>query len=318
MQNKISIIIPAYNVEQYIQRCMDSILASTYRNIEVIAIDDGSTDKTGAILDGYREDNRVIVVHQENRGLVAVRETGIAMASGDFVGFVDGDDAIEPDMYERLLKNAMIEKADISHCGLCVIWPDARKELHYGTGKKIVQSGKDALKELLDGVLFDASLCNKLYKRELLADSCLDATVQSNEDMLRNFTLFSRANRVIFEDFCGYQYWSRENSMSNDAKVIQRNRQVMKARRIIRDNASDEILPYATRLMLSTYIGVINQNYQNKDLQMQELCAECRAMLKKEKKSIPCLIQRQQLAAYLIIYAPWLHRIIYRIYDSRR
>lgn len=319
MQPKITIIIPAYNVEQYIERCITSVLNQTFHFLEVIVIDDGSSDATGTILDELaKKDSRLVVIHQANAGLVMVREKGIALASGDYVGFVDGDDAVDPDMYERLLRNAIETEADISHCGLCVYWDEVTTEPHYGTGKKMVQSSAEALRDLLQGVIFDVSLCNKLYRRELLTESCLDVSVQSNEDLLRNFVLFSRAKSIVYEDFCGYQYWSRENSMSNDAKVVQRNRQVIKVRRIIAEHASEEIYPYAKRLLLSTYVGAINQNYHSSDPQMQALCKECRAELKKEKKNIPYLIRRQQIAAYLIMYAPWLHRWVYKIYDSRR
>lgn len=320
MENtRISIIVPAYNVAAYISRCIDSLLNSTHKNIEIIAIDDGSTDSTGAILDAYAmRDSRIIVIHQDNAGLVMVREKGISLATGDFVGFVDGDDAVDEDMYERLLKNAVEANAEISHCGLCVYEIDGSKIPHYGTGKKLIQNSSDALRSLLDGVLFDASLCNKLYKRNLLPSSCLDVTIQSNEDLLRNFMLFSRASTVVFEDFCGYQYWSRKNSMSNDAKAVTRNRQVIKARKIIFENATEEICPHAKRLLLSTYVGTVNRNYHSKDPKMRELCCECRAILKKEKANIPILIRRQQIAAYLIVYAPWLHRLLYGIYDSRR
>ena len=316
---KISIIIPAYNVETYLERCLDSVLGQTYPNLEVIVINDGSVDGTGEIIDRYaKKDPRIVAVHQANSGLVMVREKGIKIATGDYVGFVDGDDAVEPDMYERLLNNALKEDADISHCGLCVIWSDSRKEPHYGTGHMCTKSGMEALKDLLDGVLFDASLCNKLYRRELLKDSCLDKSIQSNEDLLRNFTLFSRANKVVFEDFCGYQYWSRENSMSNDPKIVQRNWQVIDARKIIYNHASKSIKPHAERLLLSTYVGAINQNFNSMNPNVKALCEECRNELRKKRKGIPLLIKRQQFAAYLILYAPWLHHLVYRIYTSRR
>lgn len=106
--------------------------------------------------------------------------------------------------------------------------------------------------------------------------------------------------------------------MSNDDKVAQRIRQIIKVRQIILDNSFGEVIPHATRLLLSTYISVINQNYQSNDLGVQTICKACKTELKKMRKEIPCLIRRQQIAAYLILYAPWLHRIIYKIYDSRR
>lgn len=319
MNHKISIIIPAYNVENYIARCLDSVLAQTYQNIEIIVINDGSTDKTSEILDAYAaKDSRIVVLHQKNAGLVMVREKGISIATGEYIGFVDGDDAVDEDMYERLLQNALAADAEISHCGLCVYETNGRRIPHYGTGKKLIQNGESALKTLLDGVTFEASLCNKLYKAELLFDSCLDKTIQNNEDLLRNFVLFGRASTVVFEDFCGYQYWSRENSMSNDDKAVQRNRQVIMARRTILENSSLNIYTAAKRLLLSTYVGAVNQSYKSKDPQMKALRQECRSELRKEKKYISYLIKRQQVAAILIVYVPWLHQIVYKIYDSKR
>ena len=259
MQPKITVIVPAYNVEQYISRCINSILGQSHRNLEVIAIDDGSTDRTGFMLDEIAKiDNRLTVVHQKNAGLVMVREKGIAMATGDFVGFVDGDDAVDPDMYERLLNNLLKTDSDISHCGLRVYWDDNTTELHYGTGTRLVQSSANALRDLLQGVIFDPSLCNKLYRRDLLSDSCLDLSIQSNEDLLRNFVLFSRAEKIVYEDFCGYQYWSRKNSMSNDAHAVHRALQIIRARKCIVDHAVAEVHLYAIQAWLSAVVNAVN------------------------------------------------------------
>ena len=318
MQLKITIIVPAYNVEPYIERCITSILSQTFHCLEVIAIDDGSSDATGTILDELaQKDDRLIVVHQKNAGLVMVREKGIAMASGNYVGFVDGDDAVDPDMYERLLNNLLETNADISHCGLCVYWDDDTTELHYGTGKKMVQSSAEALRDMLQGKIFAASLCNKLYRRELLADSCLDTSIQSNEDLLRNFVLFSRANSVVYEDFCGYQYWSRRNSMSNDSHAVRRARQIIQARKCIVDNASEAVKVYAIQAWLS---AVVNAVYGLTFVQEDDAVAAsrtCRKILRSNCGNLNLLIRRQQFAAWLIILSPEIHRVVYRIYQKR-
>lgn len=319
MQPRITVIVPAYNVEQYIDRCITSILNQTFPNLEIIAINDGSSDATGTILDELaQKDQRLVVVHQENAGLVMVREKGIALASGDYIGFVDGDDAVDPDMYERLLNNLLEAEADISHCGLCVYWDPVTTELHYGTSVKLVQSSAEALRDLLKGELFDASLCNKLYKRGLLADSCLDVSIQSNEDLLRNFVLFSRAKSIVFEDFCGYQYWSRKNSMSNDAHVIRRTQQVIQARKCIVDHASDEVKQYAVQAWLSSVVNAVNSLTFVQGKESAAVCRTCRRTLHSNRDGIRFLIRRQQMAAYLILYAPWLHRIVYKLYTRRR
>lgn len=320
MEPKISVLVPAYNVAPWLPSCLDSILAQTYQNLEIIVVNDGSTDNTGTILDSYAKKNgRIVAIHQKNAGLVAARETGIAHATGDYVTFVDGDDTIAPDMYEHLMANALKYKADISHCGMDFVFPDGHIEPHYGTGRLLVQDNIEGLRELLIGELVEPSLCTKLYARYLVTNSCLDKSVLNNEDLLRNFTLFSRANRIVFEDFCGYQYFQRPGSMSKDSsKALQNLKHILRARKLIVDNSSEELYPYAMRLWLSTYINAINQKSDDCDEQMEEFCKECRQVLIREKKNIRHLIKRQQIAAWLIIYAPWLHKIIYRIYKRRR
>lgn len=320
MKPKISVLVPAYNVALWLPSCLDSILAQTYQNLEIIVVNDGSTDNTGTILDSYAKKNgRIVAIHQKNAGLVAARETGIAHATGDYVTFVDGDDTIAPDMYEHLMANALKYKADISHCGMDFVFPDGHIEPHYGTGRLLVQDNIEGLRELLIGELVEPSLCTKLYARYLVTNSCLDKSVLNNEDLLRNFTLFSRANRIVFEDFCGYQYFQRPGSMSKDSSKALRNlKHILRARKLIVDNSSEELYPYAMRLWLSTYINAINQKSDDCDEQMEEFCKECRQVLIREKKNTRHLIKRQQIAAWLIIYAPWLHKIIYRIYKRRR
>ena len=320
MKPKISVLVPAYNVALWLPSCLDSILAQTYQNLEIIVVNDGSTDNTGTILDSYAKKNgRIVAIHQKNAGLVAARETGIAHATGDYVTFVDGDDTIAPDMYEHLMANALKYKADISHCGMDFVFPDGHIEPHYGTGRLLVQDNIEGLRELLIGELVEPSLCTKLYARYLVTNSCLDKSVLNNEDLLRNFTLFSRANRIVFEDFCGYQYFQRPGSMSKDSsKALQNLKHILRARKLIVDNSSEELYPYAMRLWLSTYINAINQKIDDCDEQMEEFCKECRQVLIREKKNTRHLIKRQQIAAWLIIYAPWLHKIIYRIYKRRR
>ncbi|MBR5021166.1 MAG: glycosyltransferase [Oscillospiraceae bacterium] len=320
MLPKISVVVPAYNVAPWIGKTVDSILSQCYTNLEVIAVDDGSADETGEILDGFAaRDPRVVVIHQPNGGLVRARETGIAHASGDYVTFVDGDDTIEPDMYERLMDNALKYDAEISHCGMSFDFPDGRVELHYGTGQVLVQDGLEGLRELLNGQRVEPSLCTKLFARHLLADSCPDPTVLNNEDLLRNFVLFSRAKRSVFEDFCGYHYYQRPGSMSRDpGKVVQSMQHIMKARKLILDNSPEQLRPDAMRLWLSTYVNFLNQYDRSEEPQIRSFCSRCRDVLKKERRNIRCLVKSQQIAACLLLYAPWAHRIVYHVYESWR
>ena len=140
-KNKISVIVPAYNVEKYIEQCLNSISNQTYRNLEIIVINDGSTDRTREIIENLSiKDQRIRVINQENKGLVLTREVGIKLSTGEYITFVDGDDTIKNDMYERLINNLLKYDADISHCGMLFRWPNGKEELHYGTGIIIEQN----------------------------------------------------------------------------------------------------------------------------------------------------------------------------------
>lgn len=318
MDNLISIIVPAYNVAPWLSRCLDSILAQTYNNLEVIVIDDGSTDETPQIIDEYaKNDSRIVAVHQKNAGLVAVRNRGIELASGDWIGFVDGDDAIDLDMYARLLSNALRHHADISHCGVRFSFPDGHEEFHYGTGKIKLQSNFEGQKDLLEGTMIEPGVWNKIYKASLMPDSCLDETILNNEDLLRNFILFRRAERSVYEDFCGYQYYQREGSMSKDkSKVLRIERHIIRARKLIVEHSTEDVYPYAMQLWLGSIVNAINTLTYTNEPEAKQYCRECREVLRKERSHLHYLIKRQQLAAKLILLSPALHRMVYRIYSK--
>lgn len=316
MDNLISVIVPAYNVAPWLPRCLDSILAQTYKKLEIIVIDDGATDETSQIIDEYaKKDGRIVAVHQKNIGLVATREKGIELASGDWIGFVDGDDAIDTDMYERLLTNALKYHADISHCGVCFCFSDGRKELHYGTGKIKIQSNYDGLKDLLEGKFIEPGLWNKIYKASLMENSCIDKEVLNNEDLLRNFILFGKAKKSVYEDFCGYQYYQREGSMSKDKRrIICTERHIMHARHLIVEHSTKEIYPFAMQTWLGSVVNSINTLVDSNESEAKQFCRECRGILRKEQGHIHYLIKRQQLAARLILISLTLHRWVYHIY----
>lgn len=314
---KISIIIAAYNVEEWLARCVQSVIDQSYKNWELILVDDGSTDETGNIADYFAEkDSRIIVIHQKNSGLVSVREKGISIASGEYIGFIDGDDAVDSTMYEKLLYNAITYEADISHCNLRVCYNGEVDQGGSGTGKILVQNKNEAVRDLLDGEWMTPSLCNKLYKRKLLDNSCLDKEIVNNEDLLRNFVLFERSNKVVYEDFQGYQYWSRKNSLSNDENILCRFKDILSARKCILENSDNVVKEYAMKAWLSAVVDSIN-GVTFYDDESKGFCKECRNILIQNKKSLKLLIKRQQYAALLIIISPSLHRFIYRMYRGR-
>ena len=156
----ISIIVPVYKVVPYLRQCIESIINQTYRDLEILLIDDGSPDECGEICEEYKNrDNRIRLFHTENNGLSAARNIGLKAATGECIGFIDSDDWVEPNMYEVLVRRLEETEADISVCG----YESASQEVVF---ESAVYSGADALRALLDDK-FNNNVWNKLYRREL-------------------------------------------------------------------------------------------------------------------------------------------------------
>lgn len=249
MDNKISIIIPAYNIEGYLGATLDSVLAQTYKNIEIIIVNDGSRDGTGAIVDSYAaRDSRIKAIHKENGGVTSARLRGVAEASGEWIGFVDGDDLLEPWMYERLMKNALQYKADISHCGYQMVFP-SRVDYYYNSGKLMVYDHMDGLRGLVIGNLIEPSLWNKLFRYELFAGLAekMDFTIKINEDVLMNYWLFDQAQCTVFEDVCPYLYQIRAGSAANSRRTEAWLRDPIRVNKILLDVCCDPLKPFVLK-----------------------------------------------------------------------
>ena len=195
MDKKISIIIPVYNISDYLSRCLDSVVKQTYTNLEIIVVNDGSSDGTEKQLDEWtKKDQRMKAIHQKNGGAGCARLNGVRAAMGDYIGFVDGDDFIEESMFERLMSNALEYEADISHCGYVMDFPDGHKDAYYNTGVILEQDRISGLESLLKGEVVEPSLCNKIFRRKLFFEiqdkTLLNHNIQNYEDLLMNYYLF--------------------------------------------------------------------------------------------------------------------------------
>lgn len=212
----ISVIIPVYQVIGELSRCAESVLSQTHKNLEIIFVDDGSTDGSSNLCDMFaQKDNRVCVIHQANAGVSAARNAGLKIAKGEFIGFVDSDDWIEPDMYERLLRAVCSEQKQIAVCGYISYHLDCFIETNiFYEIPKVVPFLK-SVEYLVSPKCFEGFSCNKLFDSNLFHNGqriWYDETLHFCEDLLAVSQCFLKADGVAYVPEALYHYCIRENS----------------------------------------------------------------------------------------------------------
>ena len=217
-QPEISVIVPIYNVEPYLCRCVDSILNQTFRDIEVLLVDDGSPDGCGAICDEYAaRDARVRVIHKKNGGLSSARNAGIDEAAGEWLAFVDSDDWMDLDMLEILHTAAIRHGAQIAECSYRRIYPDRVEEETECTAACIEGTNVDALEGMYDWRNFKPVAWNKLYRRSVIGDVRYPVG-RLHEDEFTTYRFDWNAEKMVFVDVSKYNYdCTRENSITTQA-----------------------------------------------------------------------------------------------------
>ena len=220
----ISIIVPIYNVEKYIRQCIDSICRQTYQDLEIILVDDGSTDACGHICEEYREkDSRVIVIHKDNGGLVSARKAGIRAASGQYIAYVDGDDWIEPDMYRRMYQKMTEQNVDVVMCGRYEDTGKSCKQVFQG-----IPEGKYDQRALLEEVYprmiingdfftwgMFPGVWDKLFRRECVErfQLAVDERIVMGEDAACTYPCLLNIKSAYVMHACLYHYRQTTSSM---------------------------------------------------------------------------------------------------------
>lgn len=211
---KISVIVPVYNVEEYIHKCLDSILRQTYFQLEIILVDDGSTDKSGKICDEYAQrDERIKVIHKSNGGLSDARNAGLNIATGELIGFVDSDDYIHEQMYEILQRIMEEEQADIVYCKRVIV-RNSMVQKYVDSDTRQCWISLDALEKMYEpGFAGMATVAwNKLYKKEIF-DNIRFPKGMIFEDNYIIHQLYDKAQKVVFIDKTLYYYIERGESI---------------------------------------------------------------------------------------------------------
>lgn len=212
MEPLISIIIPVYNVKQYLKKCVDSVIAQSYSNLEIVLVDDGSTDGSGALCDSLgKQDSRITVFHKKNGGLSSARNYGIENSHGDYLGFVDSDDYIDFDMYEYLLSLIKRHNADVSGCDLYECYSGKEPVRHEDDMYEVLET-VDAIRFVLESKT-SMNVVNKLFKSDLFEDVKFTEGI-TMEDARIMVDLLNNASVSVFTNAQKYYYVRREKSIT--------------------------------------------------------------------------------------------------------
>lgn len=314
----ISIIVPAYNAENYIQQTITSILNQTYKNIEIILVNDGSKDNTLQVMKSIAsQDGRIKVYNKANEGVTQARKYGFENAQGKYIGFVDADDYIDATMYEHLYNNLLKYNAEISHCGHEVEWGSGKRKQFYNTRCLVQQNSISGLQSLITGA-FEPSLCNKLYHRILLQDlfqsGVMDYSIRINEDLLMNYYLFKVANKSVYEDVCLYHYIKREGSASSSEMNYNHIWDQINVKKIImEDSVGTNYENTARKAYLLTCIRVYNSINRAKKAEYNTDQKKIRELIKYNKRDIKLLNGKYHLIARMIIIVPAFYKLLYKL-----
>lgn len=300
----ISVIVPIYNVEQFLSKCIQSIINQSYSRLEIILVDDGSTDDSPQICDEFKEkDKRIKVIHKKNGGLSDARNVGIEVASGEYIGFVDSDDYIKEDMYEILLNLIKKYDADVSICNLYDVI-DGNECIRNKENGIREYSRIDILKEILLDKNIQSYAWNKLYKKELF-DEIKYPIGKKYEDIGTTFYLFEKCNKIVVTSEPEYYYLKRADSLVNnvtESTILDYTEIIIQRYLYIKQNIK-ELRKYNNYYLAKTLITAHNdiENLENISEEMQqrykklyELVLE---IIKSNSKDIDELFSEEQKSA---------------------
>lgn len=276
---KLSVIIPVYNAEEHLQKCIDSVLKQTESDIEIILVNDGSKDKSGEICDGFtQKDNRIRIIHQENQGVSAARNNALAVATGDFIGFVDSDDYIHPQMFEKMLNNAEESKSDIAMCDVLTVYDNGKTE-----SDTITQLPEDSTlikTDFTPNLLLETagSVCRCIYKNALIKSKQIKFPqgIKFSEDRIFNILSFGFANKISYiKEPLYYRYVNLKSAVHRFHKDYFEAYKKAKAEtenaiKTAWDNEPEYQKAYLSQFIIGSLMAINNYYYKTSPLSSKE------------------------------------------------
>ena len=316
MNPLVSIIVPIYNVEEYLNKCLDSIINQTYKNLEIILVNDGSTDGCGNICDEYaKRDNRIKVIHKKNGGLSDARNAGMNIALGDYIGFIDSDDYVELDMYELLIKNIINTESDISICSCYYLYGD--KPSIEGKIQNIFMEmdSEKAIKTMNTFGYYGVGVWDKLYKRSIL-NGIKFPIGELSEDWFVMFKILDRAKKIVYDSTPKYYYRQRNGSITHNKKVnynpMYASKEALDFVKLKYPNIVESALTAYTFACVGVYNNIILYD-KNKNID------EILSIVKKNfddiirNNDIP---RNRRIQLKLLYYSPMLYNIMFKLFKK--
>lgn len=318
MENEklISIIVPVYNVQEYITKCIESLINQTYKNIEIILVDDGSTDNSGNICDEYKKkDKRVIVVHKLNGGVGSARNKGLDSVRGEYIAFVDPDDYVDEKMIERMYTNINKENADISIISCCYVY-DTKIEYPKKDNQYLVMDTEEAFIKMNSFVYYGVGLVDKLFKRSLF-NGLRFPNINSGEDWYVIYKVFDKANKVVYDSKVMYYYRQRLSSLTHNKTVnfdcLNASRQSIE----IISKKYPKAIKSAYTMYVTENIGVYDKILLSKlKSQRKDDIKELRKNVKNSytKMDFSILPKSKKVQVYLFSKIPIIYDFIFKMY----
>lgn len=316
-RSKISVIVPVYNVEKYLSKCVESILNQTYKDIELILVDDGSLDNSGNICDNYaKNDNRIKVIHKENGGLSSARNAGLDIASGEYISFVDSDDWIDENTYEELVKKIVTTNADIiCFAGEKTDGTSVYERCFDCKGDGVILNGRDVVKEiLLDKI--GSQVVKGLYHAKCWKDLKFPVG-RLYEDIPVTYKAFEKAERVAFVYKPFYKYRINPNSISHKPKPITSYhiflgyKDHFEHAKIYYPDISKQSCSLAAQFAISAYFHYCTDGKDDLQLYVNEICEFLYE--NKERLDFKAIIKSRKYALKLFYFSKPIFNMVFKV-----
>ena len=317
MKKLVTVIVPIYNVENYLKKCVNSIINQTYENIEIILIDDGSTDGSGTICDEYlAKDNRIKVIHKKNEGLSKARNVGIEISNGDFITFIDSDDYFDTKFIENMLKIAVESKADLIISGLKDVFEKQKNIYADESDYYTILSKEETYRKVLLQEEIDVSANAKLYQKEIFKNIRYPVG-ELYEDIKIIDKIIENANKIVYTKYKGYFYLQRNGSIMH-SKINKEKFVLLKTiERLL--EFIEEKYPNVKNAAIKRYVycnyHILGRAIFNKDLEKE--CKKIRKNILKYRKEIfeyNIFSLKEKIATVTLILGIWNYKVFWKIY----